>query len=87
MTTVDWVRSFFEEQLTGMEVEHLRRRPETGGSMRQLIAYLVDQTVRRAALDAATYGGATTEVSWEDCLMVAALTELRSIRLLARNQT
>lgn len=93
MDTVDWVRNFFEEELTGMEVEHLRHRPETGGSMRQLIAYLVDQTVRRAVLDAAAHRSpesthpAGRDVSWEHCLMVAALIELRSVKLLARNQT
>jgi hypothetical protein len=92
MDTVDWVRSFFKEQLTGMEVEHLRRRPDMGGSMRQLIAHLVDQTVRRAVLDAAAHRSSSAvaspdgDISWKNCLMVAALIELRSIKLLARNR-
>lgn len=91
MDTIDWVRNFFEEQLTGMEVELLRNRPGTGVSTRQLIAHLVDQTVRRAVLDAVAQRSqspsasrAEGQVSWRHCLMVAALIELRSIRMLAR---
>jgi hypothetical protein len=87
MDAIDWVRQFFEEQLAGAENEVWPLSPRTAVSTQQLISHLVDQTVQRAALDAATHGGATTDVSWEHCLMVAALTELRSIRLLARNQT
>ena len=56
------------------------------------MSHLVEQTVHRAALDAATQRYAleypsdeTTEVSWKHCLMVAALTELRPVKLLARN--
>ncbi len=87
MDAIDWVRQFFEEQLASTENEVWPLSPGTAVSTQQIISHLVDQTVRRAALDAATHDGTTADVSWEHCLMVAALTELRSIRLLARNQT
>jgi hypothetical protein len=50
----------------------------------------VDRTVRRAVLDAVAHtpdysAQGTAEVSWKHCLMVAALTELRSVKMLARN--
>lgn len=91
MTAIDWVRQFFEEQLTGLEAEAQRFLPGASTSTQHLISHLVEQTVRRAALDAAIHGdgteeGKATDVSWERCLMVAALTELRSIKLLARNR-
>lgn len=91
MTAIDWVRQFFEEQLTGLEAEAKRLRAEAPTSTQHLISHLVEQTVRRAALDAAAHDGSTadgeaTDASWEHCLMVAALTELRSIKLLARDR-
>jgi hypothetical protein len=88
MNAIDWVRQFFEQQLTGLEAEVRRLLPGAPTSTQHLISYLVEQTVRRAALDAAAHGedGDATDVSWKHCLMVAALTELRSIKLLARNQ-
>ncbi|HKL87392.1 MAG TPA: hypothetical protein VJ884_00210 [Salinibacter sp.] len=89
MDAIRWVRQFFEEQLADVDAESLSLSPTTTVSTQHLISYLVDQTVQRAALDAATHGdaGSTADVSWEHCLMVAALTELRSVKLLARNQT
>lgn len=87
MNAIDWVRQFFEEQLMGLDGEVQRLLPGTPLSMQQLVAHLVEQTVQRAAADAAAHGGrASDDVSWEHCLMVAALTELRSIKLLARNE-
>jgi hypothetical protein len=54
---------------------------------------LVERTVHRAALDAATHRHASGEhsetsapdVSWKHCLLVAALTELRPVKLLSAN--
>jgi hypothetical protein len=57
-----------------------------------VVSHLVEQTVRRAALDAATHRQSTAyateepaDVFLKRCLMVAALTELRPVKLLARN--
>lgn len=90
MDTIGWVRQFFREQLAGLEEEVRRLRLGADGSTQHLISHLVDQTVRRAVLDATTYdrepGDPEGDVSWRDCLMVAALVELRSIKLLARNE-
>lgn len=88
MDATDWVRHFFEEQLAGLEEEVQRLLPGVRVSMQHLVAHLVTQTVQRAAADAAAHGGRNAEnVSWERCLMVAALAEMRSIKLLARNRT
>lgn len=87
MNVIDWVHQFFEQQLAGVEEEVRRLVPGAPTSSQQLISHLVEQTVRRAALDAAVHeGSGDDDVSWEHCVMVAALTELRSIKLLARNQ-
>lgn len=90
MNTIDWVRHFFREQLAGLEVEARALRLGARGSTQHLVSHLVDQTIRRAVLDATTYtrrpGDPDGDVSWRDCLMVAALVELRSIKLLARNE-
>ena len=89
MNTIDWVRQFFRQQLAGLEAEPQHLRLGANDSPQNLISHLVDQTVRRAVLDATTYDRKSDdpeeEVSWRDCLMVAALVELRSIKLLARN--
>jgi hypothetical protein len=89
MDTIDWVRQFFRQQLAGLEADTRHLRLGTEGSPQHLVSHLVDQTVRRAVLDATTHeqkpGDPEGDVSWRDCLMVAALIELRSIRLLARN--
>jgi len=90
MNTIDWVRQFFRQQLAGLEVEARRLRLGAGGSTQHLISHLVDQTVRRAVLDATTYdrqpGDPDGEVTWRDCLMVAALVELRSVKMTARSE-
>lgn len=85
MDTIRWVRRFFEEQLAGLEYDIRHLWPGARISTQHLVAHLVEKTIRRAVLDAASYDGRETgDVSWEDCLMVAALTELRSIKLVAR---
>ena len=55
MHTIDWVRQFFRQQLSGLEVEARRLRLGAEGSTQHLVSYLVDQTVRRAVLDASTH--------------------------------
>lgn len=80
------LRQFFEEHLSVSEkgLRHLDRRADV--SAQHLISHLVEQTVQRAAADAVTHrqqtGGAA---SWKHCLTVAALVELRSVKMLARN--
>jgi hypothetical protein len=90
MNTIGWIRQFFREQLAGLETEVQRLRLGADGSTQHLVSHLVEQTVRRAVLDATTYAPGPDDpegdVSWEDCLMVAALIEMRSIKLLAREQ-
>jgi hypothetical protein len=87
MDAIDWVRQFFEQQLAGLDAEVRRLLPGAPATTQHLISHLVEQTVQRAALDAAAHGGReASNVSWEHCLMVAALTELRSIKLLARKR-
>jgi hypothetical protein len=92
MSTQSPLHTFFEEEL-GASDEALRRLGlEEALPTDHVVNHLVEQTVHRAALDAATQRYAleypsdeTTEVSWKHCLMVAALTELRPVKLLARN--
>lgn len=87
MNATDWIRPFFRQQLTGLEGEVQGLLPGVRLSMQQLVSHLVEQTVQRAAAEAATHGGPEAEeVSWKHCLMVAALTEMRSVKLLARKQ-
>jgi len=58
-----------------------------------VVSHLVERSVRRAALDAATHrydrppeaADGPASVSWPRCLFVAALTELRPIKMLSRN--
>jgi hypothetical protein len=90
MDTIQTVRDFFERHLdVSAEVrEHLGVGANV--SRQHLIQHLVDRTIRRASVDAATQGALgsedTPDVSWKRCLMVAALAELRPLRLLARPQ-
>ncbi len=90
MNTIDWVRQFFRQQLAGLEVEARRLRMGAEASTQHLISHLVEQTVRRAVLDATTHerrpGDPDAEVTWRDCLMVAALVELRSVKMMARSE-
>jgi len=88
MDTGQALWDFFEQRLnvSGEVRRHLG--VGAGVSRQHLIRHLVERTIRRASLDAATQRALgderATEVSWEHCLMVAALTELRPLRLLAR---
>ena len=85
------LRTFFEQEL-GASDGALRRLGSTEApSTEHVVSHLVERTVRRAALDAATqrhaveYPSDDAAISWKHCLMVAALTELRPVKLLARN--
>ncbi|MEF8816145.1 MAG: hypothetical protein V5A20_11595 [Salinibacter sp.] len=93
MTVQSPLRNFFEQELDDSQAQE--RPSGTGGqvSTEHLVSHLVEQTVHRAALDAATHrqesrhssGQAAAGVSWENVLMVAALTELRPVKLLSKN--
>ncbi|MFB6271401.1 MAG: hypothetical protein ABEL51_00760 [Salinibacter sp.] len=92
MTSRPPLRTFFENELVASDEVLQKMGLDTAPSTDQVVSHLVEQTVRRAALDAATQRHAleypsdeTAEVSWKHCLMVAALTELRPVKLLARN--
>jgi hypothetical protein len=90
MDTIQAVRDFFERHLD-VSAEVRQHLGVDGNVSRQhLIQHLVERTIRRASVDAATQravgSGETTDVSWKRCLMVAALAELRPLRLLARPQ-
>jgi len=89
MDPIQAVRDFFDRHLdVSTEVrQHLGMGTDV--SRQHLIQHLVERTIRRASVDAATQrtlGPETTDVSWKHCLMVAALTELRPLRLLARRR-
>ena len=92
MTSRSPLRTFLEQELVAAD----KARPGLGLDAAlptdQVVSHLVEQTVCRAALDAATQRPAveysseeTADVSWKHCLLVAALTELRPVKLLARN--
>lgn len=93
MSPVARLRTFFERELGASEGALQRLRMDEALPPEHVVSHLVEQTVRRAALDAATHrhaaespaGKQEAEVSWKHCLMVAALTELRPVKLLARN--
>jgi hypothetical protein len=95
MTAQLSLREFFEQELGS---ESLQETIETLGfadevSTQHLASHLTEQTVHRAALDAATQRGAPEQApeggpdegTWKHYVMVAALTELRPVKLLARN--
>jgi len=88
MDAIQALRDFFERQLSvSMPVRRYLGVGENV-SRQHVIQHLVERTIRRASVDAATQRALDSEesgtVSWENCLMVAALTELRPLRLLAR---
>lgn len=93
MTAQPSLREFFERELdlSGEGIGDLGF--DTEASMQHLVSHLIEQTVHRAALDAATHrrapermpDGDPTGESWKHHVMVAALTELRPVKLLARN--
>lgn len=94
MDAIETLRRFFEQQLASSKeaFKHLGLNEDV--SSQHLVSYLVEQTVCRAAVDAATHhrslagapGPSPTGVSWKHCLMVAALTELRSFMLSTRSR-
>jgi hypothetical protein len=95
MTAQLSLREFFEQELgSGSSQEGLGELGFDGEvSTQHLVSHLIEQTVHRAALDAATQRRAPERVpeedsddaTWKRHVMVAALTELRPVKLLARN--
>jgi len=101
MTAQPSLRAFFERELDLSRDGLGDLGFDTEASTQHLVSHLIEQTVRRAALDAATHhrapekmshrasgqmpDGDSTEESWTRHVMVAALTELRPVKLLARN--
>jgi len=93
MTAQLSLREFFEQELGSSQDGREHLGSETDVSSQHLVSHLIEQTVHRAALEAAAHrrapdqmeNRASAEVSWKNCLMVAALTELRPVKLLARN--
>lgn len=92
MDAIDALRHFFERQLgsSGDVFPDLDLSERV--STQHLVGHLIQRTVRRAALDAVVHRSARggnsergAEVSWKHCLMIAALTELRSLELPGRN--
>lgn len=93
MTAQPSLREFFEQELGSSHegIGSLGFADEV--SIQHLVSHLTAQTVRRAALDAATHRHvperiperAPAEGSWKHHVMVAALTELRPVKLLVRN--
>ena len=90
MDAIQALRDFFERRLSVSDEVRRHLGLGTDVSRQHVIQYLVERTIRRASLDAATQRMAgsdgTATVSWRNCLMVAALTELRPLRLLAKGQ-
>lgn len=87
------LREFFEQELGSSQESIGDLGFDNEVSTQHLVSHLTEQTVGRAALDAATHrhaperipDRAPTEGSWKHHVMVAALTELRPVKLLARN--
>jgi hypothetical protein len=85
------LRTFFEQELGASDEAVERLGAEGALPTEHVVSHLVEQTVRRAALDAVTQrnaveypSDAAANISWKHCLMVAALTELRPVKLFAR---
>ncbi|WP_103020482.1 hypothetical protein [Salinibacter altiplanensis] len=92
MTVQAPLRDFFEQELDGSQAQGRRLGTGEQVSTEHLVSHLVEQTVHRAALDAATHRQESVEfaeraagVSWKHVLMVAALTELRPMKLWSEN--
>jgi hypothetical protein len=93
MTVQSPLRDFFEQELRTSHDGGQTSESKSGVSTSHLVSHLVERTVHRAALDAATHRHASGEhsetsapdVSWKHCLLVAALTELRPVKLLSAN--
>lgn len=89
MDTIRAVRDFFDRHLDVSDKARRHLGVSATVSRQHLIQHLVERTIRRASVDAATHrrlgSDDTKEVSWDRCLVVAALAELRPLRLLARD--
>ncbi len=93
MTVQSPLRDFFEQELGAAQNQGRQLGTEVQVSTEHLVSHLVEQTVHRAALDAATHRLASgelpeqsaAEVSLKHCLLVAALSELRPVKLLSKN--
>jgi len=86
MRLLDSLRRFFEEQLSVSDEGRRRLDRAAGIPTQHLISHLVEQTVQRAAADALTHRQqAAGDASWKHCVMVAALIELRAVKMVARN--
>jgi hypothetical protein len=91
MTVQSPLRDFFEQELRTSHNGGQTSASDTRVPTSHLVSHLVERTVHRAALDAATHrhaSGSSSEtpapdVSWKRCLLVAALTELRPVLLSA----
>jgi len=86
------LRTFFEQELNTSGEAVPKPGVEMSISTEHVVSHLVEQTVHRAALDAVTQryfvedsSDEAAQVSWKHCLMVAALAELRPVKLLARS--
>jgi hypothetical protein len=91
MNAMQALRNFFDRRLSASAEVRRHLGLDADVSRQHLIQHLVERTVRRASLDAATQRALGREeagaaVSWEHCLMVAAFTELRPLRLMARGR-
>lgn len=93
MTAQPSLREFLEQELNLSQDGLGDLGFDNEASMQHLVSHLTEQTLNRAALDAATHhrspermpDGDLTEESWKRHVMVAALTELRPLKLLARS--
>jgi hypothetical protein len=88
MDAAQALRDFFDRRLSVSDEVRRYLGVGTGVSRQHLIQHLVERTLRRASVDVAAQRaqGPGAGVSWRNCLMVAALTELRPLRLRARGQ-
>jgi hypothetical protein len=88
MDATQALRDFFERELSVSAEVRRHLGVDEDVSRAHLIQHLVERTIRRASVDAATQralgSSNAPDVAWDRCLMVAALTELRPLRLLAR---
>lgn len=85
MDAIAALRDFFDRHLSVTDEVRRYLGVEATVSRRHLIHHLVERTIRRASVDAASQRAhGPAEVSWRHCLMVAALVELRPLRLAAR---
>ena len=87
MDAIQALRDFFDRRLSVSDEMRRHLGIDVGVSREHLIQHLVERTIRRGSVDSATQRtDGTASVSWKNCLMVAALTELRPLRMLAKGQ-